>query len=208
MTVFVYKPSNDFIGRFSIDSISELSDEFQTFAKSHVVTPYDYLECSGEIWTLVETDEGQFLQEGRINSTLPSTPSSASGLEPPKPSSNRYRDAYISAKATNALGSIIKGLGVCLGILVLLISFVLASEFGGSFILVGLVFSVAVAVPVYVNGILIAAQGQILSATLDNAVYSSPFLSLEEKAMITCVTIPATAETNATGQPATQPFSK
>jgi len=41
-----------------------------------------------------------------------------------------------------------------------------------------------VAIPLYILGILLASQGQILKATLDAAVHSSPFLKKEEMASV------------------------
>lgn len=71
-------------------------------------------------------------------------------------------------------------LGACIALLALL-----ALKQGSTLYAVGaLLVAVVVTVPIYVLGILVAAQGQILKATLDTAVTSSPFLKTEEMAEV------------------------
>lgn len=197
MEVFVFTSANAPLGKFDIFTFDDLSEEFQKFADDDEVMPNDYLECLGRTWTLVENEGGQFLHEGRVFSPELSAerenfPKSSS----PQLAGKRYKDAYLSARAINVVGSIIKGVGIFIGILVLLLSFLAFEDFEGYAILGGIVISAAVAVPIYVSGILISAQGQLLLATLDSSVYSSPFLSLAEKANIT--SIQYTSETEQT----------
>ena len=49
-------------------------------------------------------------------------------------------------------------------------------------LLVRLVAAVAVGVPIYALGILVSAAGQVLKATLDSAVHTSPFLDQNQMA--------------------------
>jgi hypothetical protein len=106
----------------------------------------------------------------------------------------RYKDAYLVARTTTGIGSMIKGVGALLGILIFfgafalaagqrnvygvrgdiqLISLIVAGIFGGT---VWLVF--------FIWGVLVSAQGQILKASLDGAVNGSPFLTNEQRATI------------------------
>lgn len=109
---------------------------------------------------------------------------------------NRYTDAYTVAKVTVGVGSVIKTVGILLGILILIASFALgsfaagsgrASESGGAFVVVlfiGAINGFIVGFIFYVIGIIVSAQGQILKASLDSAVNGSPFLTNERKAQI------------------------
>lgn len=54
--------------------------------------------------------------------------------------------------------------------------------FGGGALLAGLFFAAIVGGLFWVCGVIVAAQGQILQATLDNAVASSHFLTDAERA--------------------------
>ena len=108
------------------------------------------------------------------------TPTSAS------PVGKRYIDAYLTAGFIDGFGSTIKMLAGIFMLLVVLGGFILSTNVhnGGAFIFAGLVVAVAFGVPIYVLGVLVAAQGQILKATLDTAVHSSPFLSDDQRASI------------------------
>jgi hypothetical protein len=91
----------------------------------------------------------------------------------------RYRDAYLVARATATIGRVIKGIGILVGVLGLAV--VLQSRSTGAGLVTLLVPAFVGALP-YCVGVLVAAQGQILLATLDTAVNSSPFLTNEDKA--------------------------
>lgn len=90
-----------------------------------------------------------------------------------------YRDAYLVAKATATIGEVIKGIGI----LVAALGLIVAAQSGstGTALVIVLVPAFAGAL-IYCVGVLVAAQGQILLATLDTAVNSSPFLNNEDKA--------------------------
>jgi hypothetical protein len=100
----------------------------------------------------------------------------------------RYKDAYLLTKVTVGLGSFIKGLGVVLGAFLLLGTAIVSSQ-AGNFtgvvvFFVGAATACFVGMLIYVLGVLASAQGQILKASLDGAVNSSPFLANEHKAKI------------------------
>lgn len=99
---------------------------------------------------------------------------------------NRYRDAYLVARATVTIGSAVKAAGILFGILIALIGIVMGADSRGNpmLIVAGLLLGVIVAIPFYVLGILVAANGQILKANLDGAVHSSPFLNDQQKASV------------------------
>lgn len=118
---------------------------------------------------------------------------SASGSSGGAPSavSSRYRDAYRVAAATAAVGGTLKVLAFCAGGLALILPMMgVSSAIGGggavngAGLLLGLVAGLAVGVPLYALGILVSAQGQVLKATLDTAVNTSPHLDNDQKARI------------------------
>lgn len=103
----------------------------------------------------------------------------------------RYRDAYRVAAATVAIGQALKVVAICLAGLCLIgavagVSQSLAnlSSFNGGPVVMGLIAAVAVGVPCYALGILVSAVGQILKATLDTAVHTSPFIDKNQMAKI------------------------
>lgn len=95
----------------------------------------------------------------------------------------RYRDAYIVASTTVGAGSTIKTIGAVLGALVALLSLSLSS-FSGTLALLGVLLGVVVGAVFFMFGVLVSAQGQVLRATLDSAVYSCPLLNDDQKAQI------------------------
>lgn len=88
----------------------------------------------------------------------------------------RYRDAYLVARATGTIGKVIKGIGILVAALGVYVVGQSASRASGMIVLL----PAFVGALLYCVGVLIAAQGQILLATLDTAVNSSPFLTNEE----------------------------
>jgi hypothetical protein len=109
---------------------------------------------------------------------------------------SRYTDAYIVAKVAVGIGNLIKTVGIVLGILIFFAAFSLGSfagvssrgsESGGEFMVIlfiGAINAFIVGFIFYVVGIIVSAQGQILRASLDSAVNSSPFLTNERKSQI------------------------
>jgi len=103
-----------------------------------------------------------------------------------KRASSRYADAYNVAQTVDDIGSIIKVIGVILGVITIVGGFIIATHQEGSLPLTfgGLLLGIVVGVPIFVLGVLVSAQAQILKATLDTAVHSSPFLTKEKMAEI------------------------
>lgn len=101
----------------------------------------------------------------------------------------RYGDAYLVARTVTSFGSTIKGFGVLIGIIFAIGGFMAANKSGpgGEGALVGILaigLGIVVAALFYVTGVLVSSQGQILKASLDGAVNSSPFLENEHKSKI------------------------
>jgi hypothetical protein len=109
---------------------------------------------------------------------------------------NRYRDAYLVSRAQVGIGNLIKTGSALLVIITVPIGLYLASNsgsnrdggiglgFGIIIVLLGLLGGALL----YLFGILISAQGQILKASLDSAVNGSPFLTNEERMKIMSLT--------------------
>ena len=101
--------------------------------------------------------------------------------------SGRYRDAYRVARVTILIGNIIKGVALITFIIGLLVSLSLSSGMEGlasTFRLAGFGFSFVSGFILFAIGVLISAMGQVLLASLDGAVNTSPFVDREEKAKI------------------------
>ena len=85
----------------------------------------------------------------------------------------RYRDAYSVAGVILGFGKLIKAVGLIVAGLAILIG--LAKE--SPIIFLGsLFFAVLIGGIFYLLGVIVSAQGQILKASLDTAVNTSPFL--------------------------------
>lgn len=95
----------------------------------------------------------------------------------------RYRDAYYVANTTVAFGNGIKITGFVLAGLVFF-GVLAIGEGGGSRAVLALLSAGLVGLLFYFLGVLVAAQGQILLASLDGAVNTSPFLTNEQRAEI------------------------
>jgi hypothetical protein len=101
----------------------------------------------------------------------------------------RYKDGYLVARATNGFGRVIKAVGTIIGVLIALIGLMAQGEGARDATsriigLVTIVFGIFAGTLLYIIGVLVSAQGQILKASLDSAVNSSPFLTNEYKAEI------------------------
>lgn len=96
---------------------------------------------------------------------------------------NRYRDAYRVGAALVGLGNAIKILGAVLGGIIFVGSLSARNgPLGGGAVVAGVFLGAIVGVLFWVCGVMVAAQGQILQATLDTAVASSHFLTDPERA--------------------------
>lgn len=98
----------------------------------------------------------------------------------------RYRDAYRVACALVGIGTTLKGVGIIGAIIITLIAAMASQAVASAAVglLAGLVFGGIWFGLFFVLGILVSAQGQILRATLDTAVNTSPFLTNEDKARV------------------------
>jgi hypothetical protein len=105
----------------------------------------------------------------------------------------RYWDAYTVARTTVGIGTTIKTVGAILGFLIFFGVLLIANNQRGyasrnDAQLFGLIFGAIwgglVFLVFFIWGVLVSAQGQILKASLDGAVNSSPFLTNEQRARI------------------------
>lgn len=108
----------------------------------------------------------------------------------------RYQDAYSVAKSQDRAGAVIKGLGMMFlilgcgtlvfSIVVLLIAEQRLEVHVVRTVYLGIAGAVGAGLGILLHGlgITIVGQGQTLKASLDSAVYSSPFLSEDEKAEV------------------------
>lgn len=102
----------------------------------------------------------------------------------------RYRDAYLVAEGLDRKGQAYKTLGVVVGLagcLLLLLALGNLDNIQGMEGLVigagGFLLSLAIlgsGLRLYGSGVALAAQGQMMMATLDTAVHTSPFFSPEQ----------------------------
>jgi hypothetical protein len=107
----------------------------------------------------------------------------------------RYKDAYLLARAITGIGKSVKFVGVAIfvllavgGILVVIQTTApgvpgeqrqwSASQLG----FLGVPLGVIIGLPLYILGIIVAAQGELLKATLDTAVNGTPFLKDDQRA--------------------------
>ncbi len=92
---------------------------------------------------------------------------------------SRYTDAYLTARTITAVGTTVKFIAFIISGCIVLMGFVAGSQ-SAQFILGGIILGAIIGIPIYVLGILVSAQGQILKATLDTAVNSSALLTKDE----------------------------
>jgi hypothetical protein len=98
---------------------------------------------------------------------------------------NRYKDAYLVARGSGGLGRTIQVIGqlaVGVGALGFLGGFLAAKTFGEALLIPLGILSIFGGILLFCVRIIIASQGQLLKATLDTAINSSPFLSDDQRA--------------------------
>jgi len=93
----------------------------------------------------------------------------------------RYRDAYLVARTTTTIGSAVKVVAIGLAGLITIAGI---SMFGLTFALHVILISLSIGIGIYLIGVLITAQAQVMTASLDSAVQGSPFLSEDEIAQV------------------------
>jgi|GEM_PF-676644 len=96
----------------------------------------------------------------------------------------RYLDAYRIANGTILLGTIIKWGSVILAAIIIIASATESKSQGELVIASAIAFGIAIAIVGFALGVMISAQGQIMLATVDTAVNTSPFATMGEKAKI------------------------
>jgi hypothetical protein len=98
---------------------------------------------------------------------------------------SRYTDAYRVARVVVGIGEAVKVISLVIGGILLLIGVAGAeSALGGLSLLVGVALAVIVGGGGFILGTLLAAHGQVLKATLDSALNTSPFLTNGQRAEI------------------------
>lgn len=136
-------------------------------------------------WVRLGDLEGGILASIQPEKTaeVPSTDGSPESRGSGFPVVARYRDAYRVGAALVGLGNAIKVVGAILAGIIGLGSLSYGNgPFGGGAVVAGIFLAAIVGVLFWVCGVIVAAQGQILRATLDNAVASSHFLTDLERA--------------------------
>jgi hypothetical protein len=98
----------------------------------------------------------------------------------------RYRDGYRVASTVITLGGLLKAIGVILGVLATIGGFIYAQQsFMGMpifFQMGGFVIGALAWFVLYVVGVIISSHGQVLRASLDEAVWVCPFLTNDQRA--------------------------
>jgi zinc-ribbon domain len=99
----------------------------------------------------------------------------------------RYQDAYRIAKTIVGFGSLIKFVALVGGLIAFSIGLRAVGSAPSGFIGASL-FAFFVAGSIYVIAVVVSARGQLLQATLDTAVNTSPFLRESDRAEIMSLT--------------------
>jgi hypothetical protein len=146
-------------------------------------------QCGADITEVVDSDEEAVIEEE--TAPIEKRKASSSATLPNQVSAvmKRYKDAYTVARVTNAFGGVIKATGIIIGGLLALIGFMVASSSGprdpvSILGIAGIVVGIIAGALFFIIGVLVSAQGQILKASLDSAVNTSPFLMKEHRAQI------------------------
>jgi hypothetical protein len=101
-------------------------------------------------------------------------------VAPPTPVFARYKEAYRMAKATITFGNIIKVLALIIGILLIVAGFNASVQYGPNAFFASLLLVAFIAIPIFIAGFLVSAQGEILRAVLDTAVNTSPLVTRDD----------------------------
>lgn len=192
MTVFIFTPSAELLGKFDIESLDQIADKLADFAASSPVTPYHYLECAGKTWTVMAGQDGLELEEGRLSPDAPNGQSSFASspdekLVPGQAAEwlkKRYEKAYAVAKVMVRFGLGLRVIGILVfvfGVFITVDYFDSKNQRDGvitlfASALVGLLFDVL--------GMLFRCLAQLLRAALDQAVFSCPVLTDEQRIRI------------------------
>jgi len=96
---------------------------------------------------------------------------------------SRYANSYLVARTITAFGAIVKFIAFIIGGGIILVSVITGGQ-SAQYLIGGILAAAIVGIPIYVLGVLVSAQGQILKATLDTAVNTSPLLTKDEMRQI------------------------
>jgi hypothetical protein len=98
---------------------------------------------------------------------------------------DRYTDSFSAAKSIIDFGGVVKILGGCAAVLIILVGLSVSNAHDSTPLLwVGVLFGLVAWIFLWAFGVLISAQGHQLKASIDGAVNTSPFLSDEQRAKI------------------------
>jgi hypothetical protein len=95
----------------------------------------------------------------------------------------RYQDGYRVSNTIVGVGNAIKVIGIIIALMFVVAGISILGVRAGSIVGI-LIIAVLVATVFFTLGVLVSAQGQILRAGLDVAVYSSTFLKDKDRAAI------------------------
>ena len=134
--------------------------------------------------TIIVTNQSGQAENFKTSELLPA-PSANESSDIQQPLRRRYTDAYRIARAITAVGETVKVIAFVIGGGIALFGLVAGSKSEHYEAAVGgIILGAIVAIPIWVLGILVAALGQILKATLDTAVNTSPLLTKDEMRQI------------------------
>ena len=187
MNVFAFHPSNEFIGKFDIESIEELESAFEKFAIGIQVTEYDYLECDNRTWTVLQGSYGFSLQEGRLYRSSDPSKARQNSKALNELLKERYRtDRNASFAAIRFAGFImVIGwlLGAAIGIRGIISAY--ARPFSRPIyfteIFPWLILGALVALVLHFFSLLLATLARLLGSSLDMAINTSLHLSEDER---------------------------
>jgi len=146
-------------------------------------------QCGADITEVADVSEETAIEEETVPIGKQKASSSATLPNQVSAVMKRYKDAYTVARATSAFGGVIKATGIIIGCLLVLIGLMVASSGGprnplSVLGIAGIVLGSIAGALFFMIGVLVSAQGQILKASLDSAVNTSPFLKKEHRAKI------------------------
>jgi hypothetical protein len=113
--------------------------------------------------------------------------------------SMRYKDAYLVARTVVGFSTLVKVVGVILAIVIFVVGLSIGRN--GELFLPGLLLALVVGFMFFMFGVLIAAQGQMLQASLDTSVNSCPFLTNEQRTRIMSISAPSAVAMGSTACP-------
>lgn len=176
----------------SVENKREINNRIESFNHPQFEKNYKSAETAPRVY-----GESKPVQEKSFASV---TPGKATGSHLAAVVMKRYTDGYRVARALNGIGTVVKVIGLIFGVGIFLLGLLIGQSmmgFGGSFLsasdsLVLFMLSIftsgiqgaIIGVILWIIGVRISAQGQILKAQLDSAVHSSPFLSDAEMAQV------------------------